>query len=156
MKESKIRSIQLSSVRELPGEEISKLFQQSMLLGNFMYDLQLRLDDSIDFAKRLAWLSKGFYLIKSAQGPKKIAGACFIYKSKNTLFYGAAILPHHYSRELLNQAIEQISSLSRYCYGLTEINFKLTLFTFAMSQLSLSSKHMEVPDNSKSYRIFAA
>ena len=111
-----------------------KLFQRAMLIGNFMQHLQLHGEQPVNFANRLGWLTKGFYAIKAATAPNHVLGFSFVYKMNKSYFYGAAILPDHYDRHILSQAMTQTAELAKYCYGINNINFKLTLFTMNLSQ----------------------
>jgi len=111
-----------------------QLFQRAMLIGNFMQHLQLHGEQALNFTNRLGWLTKGFYAIKATATPNHVLGYSFVYKMNKSYFYGAAILPDHYNRHILNQAMLQTAELVKYCYGIENINFKLTLFTMNLSQ----------------------
>lgn len=136
--------ILLKSLRDIQTEDIYSIFQESMLLGNFMQHLQLHGDQPVDFIKRLKWLTKGFYAIKDKHTLKSI-GYSFVYKIHQSFFYGAAILPAYYNRQVLNQAMAETATLSKYCYGIEAIQFKLTVFTAAMSK-QLSEGIIQLPE----------
>jgi len=99
-----------------------------------MHHLKLHGEESADFTKRLTWLTKGFYAIKTTGASQKLIGFSFVYKVDNKFFYGAAIHPDYYHRQILNHAMMETSELAKYCYGIEHINFKLTVLTMNMSK----------------------